>query len=263
MRTLLLLLAVLFSSVAHSAEPFIPVLMYHHVSTTIPPGDTVVSLSSFREQIQWLKAEGYNTVTIDQLSTMLKTGTVPERTVALTFDDGWKDQLQAVAILQEYHMASTYFIVSNFFEDPRYMSMSDVQSLAMLPGVEIGAHSHTHFMEWIDGLDKMDTRIMVGELAMSKQIVEEVIGKKVKTFAWPFGYTRPGLFNLAAVMGYSSTVLVNNSTHNTADTPPMRIQRINIHGSCSLEHVKIMVVTGISKGDCNEQVDRVVQTPVR
>jgi peptidoglycan/xylan/chitin deacetylase (PgdA/CDA1 family) len=244
MKSLIAVLVALFSTGIFAAERFVPVLMYHQIKDE--PSRENISLSKFRQQIDWLMREGYTTVTISQLHDFMEgRKTLPNNTVAITIDDGWVTALEAANLLRQNKMAATFYIISGMFTHSAYMSEHQVRQLATNPQFEIGAHSHTHFMQWVDDLSKLDTRIAVGEMLMSKRLIEDVIQRPIRTYAWPFGYVRPDMMSFASAVGFTSTVHVNAASVNKKGTSPLEIQRINVDGRCSFEQFKSMVVTGV------------------
>ncbi len=248
------LIAVLlwFVTVTVSAQQFVPVLMYHQVREDQSPSAEIVGIGQFQAQLRELINRGYTTVTIDQLTQFMNgTASLPSKAVAITFDDGWKSQLFAAELLAANRQTATFYILSGAFDDPQYMSRADIKALSDR-GFEIGAHSHTHFMTWVNNLDAIDQRIMNGELVQSKFTIEDVIGKPVTAFAWPFGYSREASITLAARLGFTSTAMVMDRPLNVAGGSALRISRININGRCSLRAFAEMVETG-TRVNCNEQ----------
>jgi peptidoglycan/xylan/chitin deacetylase (PgdA/CDA1 family) len=246
MKILISLLLSLSSVAAYAqTKQMIPVLMYHQVHETKTPGNEVVREARFREHMQFLKDNGYKTILISELVDFMNGNLeLPVKSVAITFDDGWKSSLAAAKILEEFDFAATFYVLSGAFSDPEYFSENDVIRLSENRNFEIGAHSHTHFMEWYSDLSKIDTRIMIAELFMSKTILEKIIKSRVKTFAWPFGYTRPGVIEYAKRLGFTSTVLVNAISNNSPGMTPLEIRRISVSGLCNATQLGEMIDSG-------------------
>jgi peptidoglycan/xylan/chitin deacetylase (PgdA/CDA1 family) len=233
--------------------PFVPVLMYHQFTDKTTRES--LPIEKFRQQVEWLHQEGFTTITISQLADAMEGHTpMPNKAVAITMDDGWSSALQAADILRAANMAATFYIISGVFERSEYMSKSQVKALSDNPRFEIGAHSHTHLMEWINDLSKLDTRIAVGEMLMSKRIVEDVIQKPVRSYAWPFGYVRPEMIPFTGTAGLTSTVHVNSESKNVKGMSASDIRRVNIDGRCTLEQFKNMVTTGRLER-CNDEAN--------
>jgi len=223
----------------------VPVIMYHHISNDYPAGETVVSIDDFKNQIKILDELGYQTITVSTLVQYME-GKIdlPEKTVVITIDDGWKDNLIAAEILKNYNQSATFYVLSGMFEHPSYLSKDELISLSKNSKFEIGAHTHTHFMKWVGDLTQADDVTMVGEISMSKIMIERVIGKPVATFAWPFGYSRPNIVDFAKDIGFTSTSHVNSQSDNQPGTSTMYISRINIDGRCSKDIFISMIETG-------------------
>jgi len=69
-------------------QPGIPVLVYHEITTddTRQPGDTVISLRNFREEMQYLAKHGYHPIGLHELAAHMQSGSpVPSRPIVLTF----------------------------------------------------------------------------------------------------------------------------------------------------------------------------------
>src|SRR5690606_16547296 len=83
--------------------PNVPVLMYHHVS---PSGGMIaVTPEVFEQQIAGLARAGYTSLGTGQLAAYLAGGRVPEKSVVITFDDGYLNNwTYAHPVLQRYGM---------------------------------------------------------------------------------------------------------------------------------------------------------------
>jgi len=96
---------------------FCPIVNYHAVNN----GDQGVILSNhvhnvppmdFRHQVQVLKRQ-FSIVTIDEYVRMLQTGAGRRDVAAITFDDGYRDNLErALPVLQQHDLPATVFITT-------------------------------------------------------------------------------------------------------------------------------------------------------
>jgi len=118
---------------------------------------------------------------------------LPPRTVAITFDDCYRDNLFAARLLAEHKLPACFFIPSQYVGTdhvmpwdralPRMANLTwdEVREMASL-GHEIGSHtiSHPNLAE----LSLDETRF---ELTESKRILEGKLDRPVRYFAYPFG----------------------------------------------------------------------------
>ena len=225
----------------------VPVILYHRITKADKPSHEVTRPTLFHEQLNWLKAEGYETISIAQLeSYMFGKGTIPKKPIVITFDDGWRDNLEAAKYLAKLDMSATFYIVSGFFSVPQYINQGDLKELAKNPKFEIGSHSHSHFVKHREMM-KVDLCTFAKELSQSKLILERIIEKPVTSFAWPYGYTTKQAVYAAGAIGYTNSTHVNRDSHNSPGHSALYIRRMNIDGNCSLADFKKMIETNVLK----------------
>lgn len=174
------------------ARKQVPILCYHQVRNWRPTDgkvgkDYIVEIQNFKDQIKMLADSGYHTILPDQLYAYLNTGAaLPSKPIMLTFDDTDLDQFTVVRpTLQKYGYKAVYFIMTvsigkkGKFVD--YMSADQIKQLAA-EGNVIGSHTYDHKnfkkyagKDWEEQLDKPTKKL------------EEITGKKMTEFAYPFG----------------------------------------------------------------------------
>ncbi len=91
----------------------IPVLMYHHVSPN--PGLVTVSPETFHAQMAWLARHNYRSIGTDDLAAFLAGKPLPEKSVMITFDDGYLDNyLYAHPVLQAFGLKAVLFVITGW-----------------------------------------------------------------------------------------------------------------------------------------------------
>src|SRR5260221_12676986 len=100
---------------SHSSR--IPVLMYHGINCVIgsahPYLETNTSPAVFARHMQHLHKSGYKTIDLNTAVRMINSGICPQRSVVITFDDGFRDfYTHAMPILQDHQFSATMFVVS-------------------------------------------------------------------------------------------------------------------------------------------------------
>jgi peptidoglycan/xylan/chitin deacetylase (PgdA/CDA1 family) len=233
------------------------VLLYHRIDGTPDVHGLGVSADVFESHLRWLRANCHVIPIEDLLGTRIEE--LPERAVALTFDDGYEDNLRVgVPLLQRFGCPAAFFLttcgvrkeveywwdtlervllqevtpevldlsgagmplrlntataderqtaywqlhdrlvhttldsrerVMDFFRRwagstavrVRPMIADEIQRLAVLPGVTIGAHTENH----LSLPDNAGTR--VAELSQCQAELTRIIGREVDLFAYPYG----------------------------------------------------------------------------
>ena len=105
--------------------------------------------------------------------------------IAVTFDDGYKDNLyQAAPILLDLGIPFTIFVSTGFTQSahPSFLSPAELKELAGLPQVTIGTHGVAH-----TPLTECDDNSLRSELGDSKAYLENLLGLPVSTMSYPFG----------------------------------------------------------------------------
>lgn len=168
-------------------------LMYHAVTPgkDAPVWPWAVSMQQFCDQLDFLSAEGYETPTMGELAAA-PAKKWPRRTAVITFDDGYADNLAACEELKKRGMRATWFIVSGsigqvprWSEDGRpagrLLNADELRDM-QANGMEIGSHTVSHVR--MTGLDDAQ---MMQELTHSRVALEDLLGKAVVSFAYPYG----------------------------------------------------------------------------
>lgn len=214
------------------------ILMYH--SITRAQGRSgwpwSVTLKDFRQQMQLLREFGWTTVHVNDISHPER---LPERTVAVTFDDGYRDNMAACEVLLDEGLTATWFVVSGdvgkqaSWQDsgapPERPLLSSGQLLDMkAQGFEIGAHGKSHRC-----LIQLDDAAMEEEVSDSKQSLEDMLGCEVSSFAYPYGDHDDRVVAAVANAGYrqACTCITGWALKNTG---LLRLRRIPVLRNDSL-----------------------------
>jgi peptidoglycan/xylan/chitin deacetylase (PgdA/CDA1 family) len=188
--------------------------MYHWISGD--PGQRLrhwgVTPEQFASQVRWLHEEGFRTLTLDQVVQVVKgLAPMPERGVALTFDDGYRDFLEGASqVLTDHGFTATLFLVAdrvgmtNSWDDRhgdpprRLLSWSEAGELARR-GFEIGSHARTH-----RPLPTLSDGELDEEIGGSKAILEDRLGLPVRHFSYPHGELDGRCLRRVRAAGYAS-----------------------------------------------------------
>ena len=173
----------------------IPILTYHSIQTSdgresSPYYETTTSPLKFAEHMAYLSRNGYRTIGLGELQERLRAGQSCERCIAITFDDGFRDfYVYAYPILSEYGFMATMFLPTAFigttrrqFNGKPCMTWSEVRELNAA-GIAFGSHTVTH-----PRLRELPRMKIQGELRRSRETIEENLGTKIDSFAYPFAF---------------------------------------------------------------------------
>jgi peptidoglycan/xylan/chitin deacetylase (PgdA/CDA1 family) len=159
--------------------------------------------------MQFIEKEGYTPLTIQELITDEETGILPEKPIAITFDDGWRDQYNnALPILIKYKIPATFYIYTGVIGSPAYMTWDDLQALVNLD-MEIGGHTKSHPRLTKINPDKLDE-----EIVQSKHVLEKNLHVQVSNFAYPYGVYNDAIIKVVKGAGYISARTSNHSIYN-------------------------------------------------
>ena len=95
-------------------------------------------------------------------------------TLSITIDDGYKDNIDAIDILNKYDIPFSLYVTTNTLNTAEYLSSDDVKSLSCLSNCEIGSHCYDHIR-----LDTLSNEKILYQLSESKRILENIISNRV------------------------------------------------------------------------------------
>jgi peptidoglycan/xylan/chitin deacetylase (PgdA/CDA1 family) len=208
----------------------VPILCYHQIRDWKPTDSKVsreyiVPPAAFAAQMRMLADSGYHTISPDQLYAYLISGArLPSKPILLSFDDTDLDQYTvAYPEMKKYGFKGMFFIMTVSLGKAHYMSREQVHELSE-NGNTIGSHTWDHHNvkkyegnDWITQLDKP-----------TKQL-EEITGKSIKYFAYPFGLWNTAAFPELKKRGFVAAFQLNEKSDPV--DPLYSIRRIIVPGT--------------------------------
>ena len=219
------------------------ILMYHMISEPLAGArfnGLRVAPAMFDRQLGWLSANGWTFMTLGELVNCIH---VPERTVVITFDDGFADNCtNALPILKKYSAKATLFLVEERHandwstkkkahhdsgELAREPKLDDRQVHEMLDSglVELGAHTFSHA-----NLQTLEQAEREREVVHIRQHLEQRFGTPVSSFAYPFGIYEQTDVQLVRSAGYSAAVTTEAGIDADYRARLLELKRIKISG---------------------------------
>lgn len=226
------------------------ILMYHMIDdrpATGPAPNLAVSPGQFAKQVRWLRRAGWHFATVSELNTG-----VPRKSVAITFDDGYADNLHhALPILQANEAKATVYLIADRAQplaaggdaagEPFAPLLRDDQVRTLLDSgvIELGAHTVHH----VD-LTALSTPAAEREIIDAKQHLEQTFGCAVTSFAYPLGRHDERLAGVVADAGYTTAVTTKSGVVDDWQPQRLRLPRIRISGSDDFWNFRIRLKIG-------------------
>jgi peptidoglycan/xylan/chitin deacetylase (PgdA/CDA1 family) len=214
------------------ARKQVPVLCYHQIRNWTAKDsksakDYIIPVKTFKEDIKMLADSGYHSIQPDQLYNYLAYGDqLPEKPVMITFDDTDYDQFEVGAKeLDKYGFKGVYFIMTVSIGKNgkyRYMSKKDIKELSD-KGNTIGSHTYDH-----QNVKKLVGEDWVKQIDKPTKVLEEITGKKIDHFAYPFGLWNKEAIPELKKRGFKDAYIL--STSRDEKDPLYTIRRIIASG---------------------------------
>jgi peptidoglycan/xylan/chitin deacetylase (PgdA/CDA1 family) len=215
----------------------VPILMYHHVQAP-PPGadalrrDLSVTPADFEAQLRYLKAEGYESITLNDLALHLTVGkALPPKPIILTFDDGYTDAYtHAFPLLVRHGFSGTFFLISAPIEagDAEFLSWAEVDEMHAA-GMRFEPHSYDH-----PDLRNRGFQFLVFQILAPKEAIEARTGEPCRFFAYPSGrYDQYVIDVLRSADFWGAVLTEQGATHGSGDL--FTLKRIRVQGSDTVD----------------------------
>ena len=223
------------------------ILMYHMVSEARRGGvfnKLRVAPKNFEAQLRVLRDGGWHFAFISALE---QPQSLPARTVIITFDDGYEDNLlNADPLLERYGACATLYLVEDRFErdwstskkahhdsgelmhEPK-LSDAQVQTLLASGRWELGGHTRTHA-----NLARLDEAACREEIVDARGSLAARFDVPLKSFAYPFG-----------IYGARDVVVVRDAGYTTAVTTDEGIPKDVIAQALELPRIKVSGKDGL------------------
>ncbi len=222
-------------------EGALRVLMYHKVNDR--PGNPLsVPVGLFDEQMAQLRELGYTVVSLEDVLAYYRDDTqLPPRPVLITFDDGYRDNLEnAAPILERHGYPATIFVPIGFLDSSRplpheehlatrgmvnrTLDWGELRELEAA-GVRVESHGIGH-----RPLADLEIDEAAREIVLSKLRLEDRLGRPVRAFAYVKGseaHYKAVHLSLLRQAGYELG-FTSVSGGNRSDGDPLQLHRYNV-----------------------------------
>jgi peptidoglycan/xylan/chitin deacetylase (PgdA/CDA1 family) len=208
----------------------VPIICYHSVTSDAAPvardpHKQHIPETLFLSHLDYLQGH-HNVISLSEyVEARRKKRRLPDRSVVLTFDDGFEDFYSVAAPhLYERKLPVTVFIITDRAfgrfvpEGESFLSWDQIRELAA-GGVEIGSHSCSHLP--LSGLSREE---VTKELSESRALLHSNVGCAPVSLSYPFGQTSESISRLAQSMGFTCAI-ASDSGPNTEDASIFLLSR--------------------------------------
>lgn len=201
-----------------------PVLMYHRFIDNEAKKGTrgpYIDIQLFEKHLKLLKRMGFESLTFEELSNKgsIERLNPNKRYFMLTVDDGFVDNYELMLpLLKQYNFKAVVYVVTGetynrwdveAYEDPDkpfpLMSSEQIKAMADSGFIEIGGHTLSHPF-----LSKLSYAEQKREIEQNKCELESIIGKKLTSFAYPYGDLDDNSRAIAHDLGFEFAVATNS-----------------------------------------------------
>ena len=225
----------------------ISILLYHRIIEY--PSSFSVTLSNFEKQIEFLFKNNYNVVSLENaIDSIIHNKILPTKSVVITFDDGYKDFLEAHKILEKYGFPVSVFIPTKYINSVNNWNTEEMENnipilsesdIVELRNKNVSFHSHSHSHSILDNLGIED---LENEIVKSKDILKN-LGINSNYFSYPSGSysltVKKALEKHNFIAGFTCL-----STPASSDSDLFEIPRISVD-DCSMVSFELLLKYGI------------------
>jgi peptidoglycan/xylan/chitin deacetylase (PgdA/CDA1 family) len=219
---------------------WIPVLMYHKIPVTAPDSQhkIYVTADNFEKHLKTFRTLGFTALTFSELA-MYRKGQLqfrnfPKKPIVLTFDDGYRDNLEiASPLLKKYSYRAQLFLLANKdiasnvwdqnSKEPAHEIVSGTDRQKWKDSAfEIGSHGFSH-----QKITEFSEQQAFDELKISKLELEKEFGQPIISYAFTYGTTNEKSALLAEEAGYEYALNTDTGGRHIEENP-YSIFRVNI-----------------------------------
>ena len=228
-----------------ASERKLPVVMYHQLTeNSSKAGKYVLTVDSFEKDLQFLKSNGYQSVTVKQLVDFSQgKADIPEKAILITFDDGQETLYEyAMPLLQKYGFTAVGFVVgalADYYTEINdhnlnysYLNWKQIKEMSDGNIVEIESHSfdlHKN-TEGRSGIKKKKgetfeayREFLCSDVSKMKTAMINNTGRQPVAFAFPFGSFSSESTEILKECGFKMTLTCEERVNKIKKAEPESI----------------------------------------
>ena len=240
----------------------LPIVMYHHIlKEQARLNAFTISPDEFRQDLQYLKDNGYQSILIQDLIDYVNGETaLPEKPVMITFDDGYESFYEyAFPILKEMGFKAVFSVVGTYVD--QYSCMDDHHicyshctwnELALLQKsgiVEVQNHSYNlHLLQngrrgakktWGES-ESAYRQVLISDIGKMQDECRKNLDRWLPTaFAYPYGQISDEALPVLKEMGFKAALTCTEKINYLTGNPEelYHLNRFNRPHGTSFQHI--------------------------
>ncbi len=230
----------------------IPILCYHQFSPGAKARNQLaVAAQVFEEQLAYLARNGFQVIPLTELDGILSRKLpVPEKTVVLTIDDGYRSIYTiAYPLLKKYNFPATVFLYTDFVGGGAALSWQQLQEMQNSGLIDVQSHTKTHTSLAVTGNDANQTTYKArvrNEIQQAEQMLKRHLGTKPRYLSYPYGDSSDYTVDVLKQSGYALAMTVERGA-NAAFADPYLLRRTMVYNNHTLDDFKQFVHGYVTK----------------
>ncbi|NTV51580.1 MAG: polysaccharide deacetylase family protein [Candidatus Firestonebacteria bacterium] len=168
-------------------------LCYHRFNDSLEEMYSVLP-EVFAWQIQYIQSQNIPLIKLKDLEAAYGSSqTALSDSVLVTVDDGWQDVQNVVPFCRKNQVPLTLYLYPLVLNHGLYLRDAELEALKNNPLIDFGCHSYTHPV-----LRRLSAPLLTHEVLDSQTWLERRLGRRLDTFAYPFGMYDTATRNLVA-----------------------------------------------------------------
>lgn len=232
----------------------LPILMYHNVSADLSSAKNLtIAVDILEQHFEFLAENNFKTFHFSELEALKKSGSLPKKSVIITFDDIYVSQLEfAYPLLEKYGLKASFFIPFAYVNgmDSWNTNSENIMSVEQLKYlkpeiIELGLHSFEH-----KKYNELSNKEVIQDFESSKQFINEHKLKIHNVLAYPYGKSpkkqpeKLAFFNTLNDYNIAYGLRIGNRVNRFPFKNNYEIQRIDIKGEDTLVKFKLKLRFG-------------------
>ncbi|ADL50397.1 polysaccharide deacetylase family protein [Clostridium cellulovorans] len=213
----------------------IPVLMYHSIATQA--GNQLrVPVENFKEQMDYLKNNGYETLTPEEYYSAMTTGKAKyEKPILVTFDDGYDDNYSAAfPILKQNNQKAVIFMIISYIDKAGFLNAAQIKEMS-----EKGVYFQSHTVNHVE-LNGISYEEQVKEMKDSKNALDSMLKQNTKFLCYPVGRYNDDTLKALKDTGYTMAFTTKPGL-SSKEQGLEQLLRVRINASTTIDEFKKLI----------------------